>query len=186
MNQLILLVILLVAMAAISAAMKAKKGTENSFQYINRKKLMTPAERSFYGVLTQAVGNDIEIFSKVRLADIVSPENGLSRSDWQKAFNKISAKHIDFVLCAKNNLEILCAIELNDSSHNARSRTDRDGLVETICRSAQVPFLTISAKASYNLEEVKKTISTVKTKRSTMATDGKRSLAEGDMTHQNA
>lgn len=66
--------------------------------------LFTPAERSFLGVLQQAVGNNAAIFAKVRVADIVEPKTGLSRSARQKAFNKISAKRFDFLLCDKEDL----------------------------------------------------------------------------------
>jgi hypothetical protein len=39
-----------------------------------------------------------QIFSKVRIADLIEPREGLSRSQWQSAFNRIACKHADFVL----------------------------------------------------------------------------------------
>lgn len=173
MNQLVLLGILLVAGGAILAVVKGKKETAGAtyYNYTKIKNLMTPAERSFFGVLQQAVGNDYQIFSKVRLADIVSPEKDLSRGNRQKAFNKIAAKHIDFVLCRKDNLEIECAIELNDKSHNERSREIRDELVEGICLSAKIPFLKVPAKTAYQIDEIRNLLSMNKNNTATLSTN---------------
>jgi hypothetical protein len=35
-----------------------------------------------------------------------------------RAFAKIRAKHLNFVLCDPKTLAILCAIELDDSTHD--------------------------------------------------------------------
>jgi hypothetical protein len=78
-------------------------------------------------------GNDAQIFGKVRVADVIAPNHGMSRSDRQKSFNKISGKHFDFLLCNKNDLYFLCAIELNDSSHSSKKRIDRDAFLEGAC-----------------------------------------------------
>ena len=60
--------------------------------------LLSLAEWSFFGVLQQAISSEYLIFAKVRLADIVRPAHSLSRSGWQYAFNRITGKHVDFVL----------------------------------------------------------------------------------------
>lgn len=41
--------------------------------YAPAKTLFTPAERSFLGVLDEAVGNDYRVFGKVRVADYKKP-----------------------------------------------------------------------------------------------------------------
>jgi hypothetical protein len=69
------------------------------YSYALRGALLTPAEVRFYHALKEAVGEEFVIFSKVRVADILTPQAGLGQGDWQRAFNKISAKHFDFVLC---------------------------------------------------------------------------------------
>ena len=79
--------------------------------------LLTPAERSFFGVLQQAVASDYQIFAKVRLADIVRPVRSPSRSGWQSAFNRITGKHVDFVLCDSERLGVVAVIELDDRTH---------------------------------------------------------------------
>ena len=46
----------------------------------------------------------------------------MSPSERQAAFNRISSKVLDFVLCDPNNLAIIAAIELDDSSHKRNDR----------------------------------------------------------------
>ncbi len=46
--------------------------------YAKKPALLSPAERSFYGVLRQAVGETYQIHAKVRLADLIQPTSGLS------------------------------------------------------------------------------------------------------------
>jgi hypothetical protein len=74
------------------------------FPYTRNRALFSPAERSLLGALEQAVGEDYRIFGKVRVADIVSVRPTANQSSWLHAFDQISAKHFDFVLCDKKDL----------------------------------------------------------------------------------
>jgi len=150
-----ILLIVLVAVAALAFKQTSGKQEQSDYPYQKASVLFTPAERSFLGVLKQSVGDKIEIIGKVRVADVISPKKGLSPSARQKAFNKISAKHFDFLLCNKSDMAVLCAVELNDSSHRTPNRAERDDFLLNVCRAADVPLLQIPAKNSYNLNDVK-------------------------------
>jgi hypothetical protein len=91
--------------------------------------LLTEGERSFFGVLDQALAGEYRLFAKVRLADVVRPVHGPSRSGRQAAFNSISAKHVDFVLCDPASLRVVGVVELDDKSHRRLDRGLRDGVV---------------------------------------------------------
>lgn len=130
---------------------------QSQYPYVKQDVLFSPAERSFFGVLKKAAGNGAQVFGKVRVADVIAPTKGMSRSDWQKAFNKISGKHFDYIICDANDLSILCAIELNDSSHSSKKRKDRDEFLQGACLSAGVPLIQITAKATYSINEVRLT-----------------------------
>ena len=127
--------------------------------YTRKKSVFTVAERSFYGVLKEVVGDNADIFAKIRVADIVSPNKKLDRSDWQRAFNRVSGKHFDFVICDKNTLSVLCVIELNDSSHNSARRMQRDEFLQFVCNSAGIPLLFLKAKSGYSPAELKQVLS---------------------------
>ena len=114
--------------------------------------LLTPAERSFFGVLSQVCGAGTYVTAKVRLADVIKPLAGCA--DWQASFNSISQKHIDFVVCNPSTMEILCCVELNDSSHDRPDRQRRDEFISMALSSAGVPFAQFAAKRAYTLDEV--------------------------------
>lgn len=131
------------------------KQTNGAFEYQVKGKLFTPAERSFLGVLEQAIEDKYYIFGKVRIADILTPKKGYSRSNWQRAFNSIAKKHFDFVLCNKDDLSVATVIELNDKSHQNTKTSRRDNLVGQYCVSAGLKLIKIKAKRSYDLNEIK-------------------------------
>ncbi len=116
---------------------------------------LSPAERSFFGVLRQAVENDYHIFAKVRLADIITPEKTNSRSASQVARNKISCKHVDFLLCETGDLSPVAAIELDDKSHSTLAAGFRDEFVDAALRGAQIPTIRFAARRAYAPAEIK-------------------------------
>lgn len=126
----------------------------DALPYVLGDALFSPAERSFIGVLDQAVGADFRVFGKVRVADIVVVAKGTPKALWQRAFNQISAKHFDFVLCRPSDLKPVCVIELNDQSHAKESRQARDKFLERVCAAAGIPLVFIPAKHAYALAEV--------------------------------
>ena len=145
-----IIIILIIFLKVINISSSA-----SSYTYELQGPLFTPAERSFLGVLNSVLKDDVHILGKVRVADILKPTKGLSKSDWQKAFNKISAKHFDFVLCNKGDFSVLCVIELNDKSHNNKQRQQRDVFLTKACEAASLPLIQIKAQAGYSLDEVK-------------------------------
>ena len=101
---------------------------------------MTKNELAFYkALLPIATSKNLAVFSKVRIADLLEPIEG--SSSWQTAFNKISAKHVDFVLCETNHIRPLLAIELDDNSHQRADRDNRDIFVDKAFASAGLPII---------------------------------------------
>jgi hypothetical protein len=129
-----------------------------AFPYQRRETLFSPAERSFLGVLDQAVGEKYRVFGKVRIADVAAVRGTPNRSHWQKAFNKINAKHFDFVLCNPTDLSFVCAIELDDKSHAQEKRKGRDGFVEGVCVAIGLPLLRFPAKRGYTVDGIREAI----------------------------
>lgn len=130
-------------------------GASIAFPYRRSKTLFSAAERSFLGVLDQAVGPDHRVFGKVRVADIASVEAGLSNSARQGALNRIAAKHFDYVVCRASDLSVVCVVELNDKSHASQRAQARDDFLAKVCQTVNLPLLTFSAKQSYSLQEVR-------------------------------
>jgi len=151
----IIAILIIVTIIIFIYAAKNNSNKQQDYPYTKIDKLFSPAERSFLGVLNQVIGDDAEIFGKVRVADVIKPVKGMNRSKWQTAFNKISAKHFDYILCDKYDLSVLCVIELNDSSHNSKKRIARDQFLEGACAAAELPLIQIKAQESYNIDEIR-------------------------------
>ncbi|SFM44782.1 DUF2726 domain-containing protein [Nitrosomonas communis] len=126
--------------------------------YYHTKVLFTPAERSFFGVLSKAVSNQYLVFGKVRIADVVGIKKASNKSVKQIAFNQIACKHFDYVLCTKDTLSVVAVIELDDKSHLEEKTIHRDSFVENICRNANLTLIRFSVKTSYQIPAIKNKI----------------------------
>ena len=153
-----------IAVAIIVILMIASKAKEKSRRIIlfrKRDALFTAAERSFLGLLDQASVGRYRVFGKVRIADVITPVKGLDKSTWTSAFNRIKAKHFDFVLCDPRTLEVKAVIELNDKSHANSRRIERDELVGTACSDAGLALRMVKAQRSYSLEAIKQVVNEI-------------------------
>ena len=150
-----LVLLAVVILIAILKTLLVVKKVAVQYSYEAAGALLSPAELSFFSVLDLAVGDSAHIVVKVRVADLLRPHKGMTRSNWQKAFNSISSKHIDFVICDKTNFKPLCAIELNDKSHQRKSRTVRDEFITKAFASARVPLEFIIARRAYSVERIR-------------------------------
>ena len=129
-------------------------------RFERKQKLFTKAERSFLGILDEAVGQKYRIMGKVRVADLITPIKQASKRNWWILFNKISSKHVDYVLCSKSTLEVIAAIELDDASHNNEDRKKRDDFIDKAFKSAGIPLIRFKAQRSYHINTTKDLIET--------------------------
>ncbi len=127
--------------------------------YQREPALFTAAERSFLGVLEQAVQGQFRVFGKVRLADIIKVMPGLSPGARQQAFNRTQSKHVDFVLCDPNDLSVQFVVELDDSSHQTPRRQARDEFLDDALKAAGVPVRHFPVKHTYSVQDIRGAVS---------------------------
>jgi len=120
--------------------------------YRIKDRFLTDAERSFYHVLRTAAGADLAICPMVRLADVLSI-TARKREFWS-ALNKISAKHVDFLLCDARTMKPVLAIELDDASHRRSDRASRDEFLDAACEAAGLPVLHVPVRRAYDPREI--------------------------------
>ncbi len=119
--------------------------------YVRNERFLTPSEKKFYFLLKEHLPEEITICPKVRLADILAVDSGVKH--YMTHFNKISQKHVDFVLCDTENMEILCAVELDDSTHEQKDRQKRDKFVNRAFMAAGVDIIHVPLKSEFDDED---------------------------------
>lgn len=125
--------------------------------YHQRDDFLTPAERSFYLVLNQAVSDWALICPKVSLGDLFLAKAG----EWsanQAYNNRISRKHVDFLLCDRQTAHPLLGLELDDKSHQRPDRQDRDRFVERVFAAAALPLARVPVQHSYSTDQLARTL----------------------------
>lgn len=155
---LIIICIVLAVMLTLEKIQNSKKTTEipqetveeekNVIIPYKRKNLLTKNECFFYKQLKPIADKmGVSVLAKVRVADLVEMESGLSKSEWQTAFNRINKKHIDFMLCKPENLYPLLLIELDDSSHQTEKVKERDSFIEQVYEKTGYKLLRVKNTA---------------------------------------
>ena len=114
--------------------------------------LFSEAERNFLSSLGAAIQGRYAIFGKVRISDIAEPAKRYYGKPRMYVANRINQKHVDFVICQRDNLHIVGVVELDDSSHNQPNRIGRDALVDHVMQSAGIPILHVPVSSGYNVQ----------------------------------
>lgn len=131
---------------------RSQKGADSeTLPYRLRDDFLSPAEFSFYKVLSSLVGERYTIQSKVRMADIFFVAQPNVNVNF---FNRIGQKHLDFLVCDSTTMKPLFGIELDDSSHNRNDRQERDEFVDRVFKDAGLPLLRLPVQREYNSREV--------------------------------
>lgn len=120
-----------------------------------KKFLLTKNEWAFYKSL-KPVADELgyTVLAKIRVADLVEV-TAKNRSEWQKYFNKVNKKHVDFVLAKPENLQIVLLIELDDNSHN-ESQKSRDAFIDALYK--QTGYKLLRTRGTAELKEQIETI----------------------------
>lgn len=153
------LAILLVFVTVAKTVTGRKSKGAVSYPYTSAESLFTKNEQQFLRVLEQAAG-DYRVFGKVRVVDVIEVRKGLPKGEWQSAFNRISQKHLDFVLCHSHDLSVFCTVELDDKTHARADRKSRDELLEKALAAAEVPLIRVPSRRSYDADEIKALLNT--------------------------
>lgn len=132
---------LMIAFTLLERYVDRKRKKELYKQY-RPAKLLTEHELKFLPKLQQWAGSKgLIICPKVRLLDIIEPKPGNGKL-YYTLLNKVSSKHIDFVLCDKA-MQIKLLVELDDRSHARKDRKERDEFVNSAVQAAGYPIVHI-------------------------------------------
>jgi hypothetical protein len=134
----------------------AEDRAKGPLPYRVRDDFLSQTETNFYRVLVSVVGDRLLVFPKVRLADILFVTG---KNDYFAFFNRISARHLDFLLCYPQTLKPVLGIELDDASHSHDDRTKRDDFVDKAFAAAGLGLLRVRAQRSYDVQQLRTLLS---------------------------
>jgi len=156
----IIVIIVIVSIKIIEIKNKEKeKEKETPFPYKKNKYLFSLTERSFYNVLEKITSKEnYLLFSKVRMEDLLWIPRNISSKERFGWRNRIKSRHVDFLICDKENISPLLVIELDDSSHNTIKAKRKDAFVNKVFKDAEIPLLRVKVKKYYSEEDILKEI----------------------------
>jgi hypothetical protein len=109
-----------------------------------------PTEYEFYKLLRDEIlGERFVAMVQIPLISLV----GVRRKHepgWMSHFGRIKTKRVDFVICKKDDLKPLLALELDGSTHEDEKRQERDSFVDSVFASVGLPILHVALKTEYN------------------------------------
>lgn len=138
----VLLLFLVAALAGRRAKARSGRGWEQwdkteQYPYL-KKPLLTKREYRFYWMLRQcADAYGWLVCPKVGLKDLLDVDE--EEADCTYHFNRISQKHVDFVICDER-LRVLFAVELDDASHDTQQARKKDWFKNKAFESAGIPL----------------------------------------------
>ena len=112
---------------------------EYNYHYYLRQSIMTQYEQRIFLVLNEIFSQKCYVIPQVHLSKLFN--HRIKGQSWPGAFAHINGKSVDFVLLRKSNLCPLCAIELDDWTHELQNRQARDREVEHIFNDAKLPLI---------------------------------------------
>ena len=100
---------------------------------------MTQAEAAFYDRLLNIAGNRYYIFPQIHLSSLLT--NQTKGRYWKAAFQRINRTSVDYVLCNKQTMRPVYAVELDDVTHDTAERRVRDEGVNKMLQSVNMPLV---------------------------------------------
>lgn len=125
MNTQLILIAAAIAAVTLIFAVLTSRGYGNRYEPCP---IMTSNELEFFRRLEQAHPNGY-VFPQVSMAAVMRPISGNSKTRLA-AFRAISQKRIDFAIYSRS-MDLLCVVELDDRTHNARNDAIRDQMLAT-------------------------------------------------------
>ncbi|MEZ8733889.1 DUF2726 domain-containing protein [Vibrio sp. 10N.239.312.D08] len=130
----------------ISQSKGQKKRGKISGDFKSCQQLNSKTEQIFKHTLKKNLPNKWELHCKVRLADLCKPKDPKNFT----SLNKVTSKHVDYVVVEAYSSNILFAIELDDSSHNTKKAKAQDKEKDYALDSAGIELYRVKPGDNYH------------------------------------
>jgi hypothetical protein len=128
------------------------------FPFKKKGNLFTPVERTFLGLIEESVGNEFRILCRVKMSDILTIHQNADKKTSKNAASRAGSKHLDFVLCSKEDMSPIIAIDLVHSSGKDGYKSQRDFFVSGALDAAHIPHVRIKVRAGYKAQDIRECI----------------------------
>ncbi|MDC0601961.1 DUF2726 domain-containing protein [Aliiglaciecola sp.] len=155
MELAIILMMLLIVVAL--GALKLNDGGL-SFPFKRKSSLLTNTEVKFLDLIESAVGTKYRVLCRVRLSEVLSPRQNTDKRTAKSALLKASGRQLDFVLCSKQDMSPVIAIDLVHNGGKEGYKQQRDWYVGSALDAARIPHLRIKVKSGYTSLELRECI----------------------------
>ena len=148
--SLIALGLAVVVIAILTMLLMRKKKSALPIQEVSKNdipSLLTVPELACFNTLDTVAGKDYYIMAKVSLSDIAVVKKGVDQSRLKKA----SKSHIDFILCDRTTLAVICAIELEDANAGASHKDTRSA---DLLQEVGIMVFRLPVKTNYSMPEI--------------------------------
>jgi len=132
---------------------------KSQYKYYAKSYVMTSRENECFKILNEVFSSKWFVIPQVHLSALL--DYRVKGQNWNAAFRHINGKSVDFVLIGKESYRVICAIELDDSTHNKPERKERDVEIERIFNQAKIPLARISKFEAMTKAELAKVITDV-------------------------
>lgn len=137
-------------MSNVEELQSRKYKTDPKRYYLKDRIFDHPTEFEFYKMLRDVIlGERFVAMVQIPLASLV----GVRRKHelgWKSHWGRIKARRIDFLICRKEDLKPLLALELDGSTHKKEEREERDSFVDSVFDAVGLPVLHVSLDNSKN------------------------------------
>ncbi len=134
-------------------------GKESShFKYESQEEMLSSTEHSFFLALKESLSSDYEIFAKVRITDVLTPDEIFSVRSCSAAIYRTPPQHFDYILCEKRTLTIVAVLQLDDTNTIRREARAKSSFVEKVCVTAGFKLLRFPSRSSYRAQVVRDVI----------------------------
>ena len=154
--ELAIVLMMLLIVVAIGAIKLSDQGLV--FPFKRKTNLFTQVERSFLELIEQAVGNKYRVICRVRLTDILTLRQNTDKKTGKLALSRAAARQLDFVLCSKEDMSPVVAIDLVHNLGKEGYKSQRDWYVSSALDAARIPHLRIKVKSGYTAQEIRECI----------------------------
>lgn len=151
--ELAIILMMLLIVVALGAIKLSDSGV--TFPFRRKPQLFTQVEHTFLQLIEQAIGGEFRIVCRVRLSDLVSVRQQAKKKQASLALSRAASKQLDFVLCERDTMRPILAIDLVHNQGKEGYKTQPDWFVSGALDAAGVPHARIKVKSGYSVNDIR-------------------------------